>query len=282
MDVVVIGDTAKDINVFKGRTQNGNYEEYTKVINNGGACFYSSVGASIFGNCGVVTKIGEDFDINNYRKFGIDVTGVIPVKGKTTKFFQTFLTQDGQEREFRAERNPEAKISIQDIPLEYLNNAKYIFLSTTLPENQLQLIQDIRKVSNAKIAVDTLKEFSKQHITRKVFDNADIAFVDREFEPLINSKAKIKVIKYGKTGCVYLDKNIQCIFKNKRIIPDNEVIDKTGAGDVLIGSFLAVLSRTNNPQVSLEKANAIATESILQYGVEHLREKIKMMEALEK
>ena len=138
MDVVVIGDTAKDINVFKGRIQNESYEKDTKVVNNGGACFYSSVGASIFCNCGVVTKIGEDFDINNYRKFGIDITGVSTVKGKSTRFFQTFLTKDGQEREFRAERNPETKISILDIPLEYLSNSKYIFLSTTLPENQLQ------------------------------------------------------------------------------------------------------------------------------------------------
>lgn len=235
MDVVVIGDTAKDINIFKGRTQKGSYEKDTKVVNNGGACFYSSVGASIFCNCGVVTKIGEDFDINNYRTFGIDVTGVSMVKGKTTRFFQTFLSKDGQEREFRAERNPGTKISIQDIPLEYLNNAKYIFLSTTLPINQLQLIKDIRKVSNAKIAVDTLKEFSEQPITRQVYDNADIAFIDREFETLINSKAKTKIIKYGKVGCLYLAENNQCIFNNKRVIPDSEVIDKTGAGDVLIG-----------------------------------------------
>ena len=258
MDVVVIGDTAKDINVFKGRIQNESYEKDTKVVNNGGACFYSSVGASIFCNCGVVTKIGEDFDINNYRKFGIDITGVSTVKGKSTRFFQTFLTKDGQEREFRAERNPETKISILDIPLEYLSNSKYIFLSTTLPE------------------------FSEQPITRQVYDNADIAFIDREFETLINSKAKTKVIKYGKVGCLYLDENNQCIFNNKRIIPDDEVIDKTGAGDVLIGSFLAVLSRTNNPKIALEKANAIATESILQYGVEHLKEKVRMMEEFEK
>ena len=40
MDIVVIGDTAKDINVFKGRTQKGSYEKDTKVVNNGGACFY--------------------------------------------------------------------------------------------------------------------------------------------------------------------------------------------------------------------------------------------------
>ena len=115
-----------------------------------------------------------------------------------------------------------------------------------------------------------------------MYDNADIAFIDREFETLINSKAKTKIIKYGKVGCLYLAENNQCIFNNKRVIPDSEVIDKTGAGDVLIGSFLAVLSRTNNPQIALEKANATATESILQYGVENLKERIRMREDVEK
>ena len=98
----------------------------------------------------------------------------------------------------------------------------------------------------------------------------------------MSEKLTDKIIKYGKVGCLYLDENNQYIFNNKRIIPDDEVIDKTGAGDVLIGSFLAVLSRTNNPQIALEKANAIATESILQYGVEHLREKVRTMEEFEK
>lgn len=32
MDVVVIGDTAKDINIFKGRTQKEIYDKDTKVL----------------------------------------------------------------------------------------------------------------------------------------------------------------------------------------------------------------------------------------------------------
>lgn len=273
MNFIIIGDTAKDINIFKNKDQ--------IITNNGGACYYSAVGASMFGTCGVVTKFGNDFDVNNYKKFGIDVSGVCIVKGKTTCFFQKFLSQDGQEREFKAQRNPETKISINDIPLEYLKEAKYIFLSTTLPENQLQLIKEIRKKSNAKIAVDTLKEYSNSEITKEIYNMADIAFIDREFETLINCKAPIKVIKYGKGGCLYISDKQRICFRNKRIIPDNEVIDKTGAGDILIGSFLMILSQTNNPKIALEKSNNIATESILEYGVESIGKKYKKMGDLE-
>lgn len=170
----------------------------------------------------------------------------------------------------------------EDIPRSYLANAEYILISTTLPENQLQLIQTIRKSSNAKIAVDTLKEFANEEVTREVFDSADIAFIDREFEKLLNTKAKIKIIKYGKTGCLYIDGKKTIAQRNSVIIPDKEVVDKTGAGDILTGAFLTLLSKTKNPQIALKKANELATESITEYGVEHLDKKyVKRNEGIE-
>ena len=282
MNLVIIGDTAKDINIFKGRKTNEKSNKDVIMMNNGGACYYSAVGASVFGKCGVVTKIGQDFDIDNYRSLGVDITGIKMIKGNTTRFFQTFLSADGQEREFKAERNPDSKVHFEDIPRSYLTNSEYILISTTLPENQLQLIQAIRKSSNAKIAVDTLKEFANEEITREVFDNADIAFIDREFEKLLNTKAKIKIIKYGKTGCLYIDGKKTIAQKNSVIIPDKEVVDKTGAGDILTGAFLTLLSKTKNPQIALKKANELATESITEYGVEHLSKKyVKRNEGIE-
>lgn len=93
-----------------------------------------------------------------------------------------------------------------------------------------------------------------------MYDSADIAFIDREFESLINSKAKIKVIKYGEVGCLYLDENNQYIFNNKRIIPDDEVIDKTGAGDVLIGSFKEVKEKVIQIQRDFGNANDVVMD----------------------
>lgn len=95
MNLVIIGDTAKDINIFKGRKTNEESNKDVIMINNGGACYYSAVGASVFGKCGVVTKIGQDFDIDNYSSLGVDITGIKRIKGNTTRFFQTFLSADG-------------------------------------------------------------------------------------------------------------------------------------------------------------------------------------------
>lgn len=270
MNLVIIGDTAKDINIFRGRKTSEEPNKDVMMVNNGGACYYSAVGASVFGKCGVVTKIGQDFDIKNYSALGINTTGIQRVEGNSTRFYQTFLTADGQERDFRAERNPNCKVCFEDIPRSYLQNAEYILISTTLPENQLQLIHAIRKTSKAKIAVDTIKEFADEEVTREVFDSVDVAFIDREFKNLLNAKSKTKIIKYGKTGCLYIDDNHTIIQKNSKIIPDHEVVDKTGAGDVLTGAFLTLLSRTKNPQFALKKANELATESITEYGVGHL------------
>lgn len=87
MNLVVIGDTAKDINIFKGRKANENSNKDVVIINNGGACYYSAVGASVFCECGVVTKIGRDFDIKNFTNLGIDTEGISRIKGNTTKFY---------------------------------------------------------------------------------------------------------------------------------------------------------------------------------------------------
>lgn len=99
MNLVIIGDTAKDINIFKGRKTNEESNKDVIMINNGGACYYSAVGASVFGKCGVVTKIGQDFDIDNYRNLGVDITGIKMIKGNTTRFFKHFYLQmDKKER----------------------------------------------------------------------------------------------------------------------------------------------------------------------------------------
>lgn len=83
---------------------------------------------------------------------------------------------------------------------------------------------------------------------------------------LLDCKAPVKVIKMGKSGCKY-------IYKDKSLIAETEkqeVVDKTGAGDVVTGVFLAMLAKTNNPQKALKTAVKIATKSIGSYGVDFL------------
>ena len=71
-NTLFIGNIAFDINSF----YYGNNEEKLRVINNGGACFYSAVPASLFYKVGIVSRIGEDFNINVFDKYDIDTLGL--------------------------------------------------------------------------------------------------------------------------------------------------------------------------------------------------------------
>ena len=70
----------------------------------------------------------------------------------------------------------------------------------------------------------------------------------------------------GKSGCKYLYKDKSFIAETE----EREVVDKTGAGDVVTGAFLAMLAKTNNSQKALETAVKVATKSIGSYGVDFL------------
>ena len=263
MNLIIVGDIARDMNIF---TRAGGATEV--VDNNGGACYYAAAGASRYDRVGVVSKVGQDFDLSALDEFGIDRKGVQVVDGNTTRFYQHFTSIDGQEREFGADRNPNTALTIADIPADYLKQAKYIFLSTTTPDRQLLMLDDLRKVTDAKIAVDTLAEFADDPVTKLVFDMADIAFIDKEFQALVGCNAPEKILKLGKEGSVYYNGSSLFEYHTPKIV--EHVIDKTGAGDVLSGTFLSVLAKTNNPELALQIANQVASESILAYGVEHL------------
>lgn len=61
VNAVIIGNCAFDVNTFLDRDG----EKEKVVVNNGGACLYSLIPASIFSNVGVVTRIGNDFDVEH-------------------------------------------------------------------------------------------------------------------------------------------------------------------------------------------------------------------------
>ena len=107
--------------------------------------------------------------------------------------------------------------------------------------------------------------------TREVFDLADIAFVDKEFSNLIQCKSKTKVIKLGKTGCILLDREHAQKFDATVI---ENVVDKTGAGDCLNGVFMNLIANGYSNEVALKKAIEIATLSIKDFGILHIKDRI--------
>ena len=265
VDVVIVGNIAYDVNTFPNR----NNGKAKIVVNNGGAGYYSLIPASIYAKVGIVARIGVDFDINILKHDNIDLKGLKIVDSKTCKFHHTYESEDGQQRTFKPEIYDDTLITENDIPSEYYG-AKYIHIATNFPKRQLEIIEEIRKNSDALISIDTHEAYmeNESKLIRKIFDMVDIAFIDREFINLLDCKAKIRIIKMGKLGCKLICGKEEYISHVK----EENVIDKTGAGDVVAGVFLALLSKNMDMKMALDIATREATESIKNYGVEHLKE----------
>lgn len=267
IDVVIVGNIAHDINTFPRRDHGSDLV----VSNNGGAGYYSLIPASLFVKTGIVARVGNDFDLDKLKSDNIDLTGLKVIDDfPTTKFHHTYMSDDGQTRTFMPEVYDEVMINTSDFPEQYFK-AKYIHIATNFPYMQKEFIDMIRRKSDAIISIDTHEAYMEKEsdFIKEIFDSVDIAFIDKEYTKLLDCKAPIKIIKMGKDGCKYIDKSKSFIVKAE----ENEVIDKTGAGDVVTGVFISMMAKTNNPEASLREAVRIATDSIQDYGVDFLGNK---------
>ena len=260
--LVIIGNIAYDIIDFSKLK-----EKRPNIVDIGGACVFSTVPASLFHRVGMVGKIGKDLDISQFYDYNIDLSGVKILDIPTTKFYTIWNTADGQDRTVTGTVQPEMEVGSNDIPKNFLG-AKHFHLTTATPEKQLELIEFLRHNTDATISADTIDEFAKQPNCKKVFDSVDIAFIDKEYTELLDCKAKTKIIKYGKKGCLYYSKDKQFPVYSQVI---EDVVDKTGAGDCLNGTFLNLLVNGESEEVALRTAVDLATESIKQHGILGLR-----------
>lgn len=257
-NLVIIGNIAYDIIDFSKVNR-----DRPNIIDIGGACVFSTIPASLFYRVGMVGKIGNDLDISQFYGYNIDLSGVKKLDMPTTKFYTIWNTADGQDRTVAGEVQQEMEVGREDIPKTFLG-AKHFHLTTATPEKQLELIEYLRQNTKATISVDTIDEFAYQPNCKKVFDSVDIAFIDKEYTPLLDCKAKTKIIKYGKEGCLYYSKDKQFSVYSQII---EDVVDKTGAGDCLNGIFLNLIVNGESEEFALRTAVDLATESIKQHGI---------------
>lgn len=265
VDLVIIGNLSIDTTYFY---QN---DEVVQTCNIGGAVLYSSLPASLFNKVGIVSKVGDNYDMSIFKKYSnIDLEGLQVIEGeKSTEFITHYYDQHNQKnREMEELINFNLEIKPSDIPENYLK-AKYIHFATNYPYKQKELIEYVRNNSNAIISVDTIEQYSTDPILTSVFDMVDIAFIDDNFYNLLESKAETRIIKCGKNGCVLKQNNKD---RKLKAIPIDDVVDKTGAGDCLNGVFLANLSKGIDIVKSLEKAVDVATYSINFYGLENIKD----------
>jgi sugar/nucleoside kinase (ribokinase family) len=174
-----------------------------------------------------------------------------------------------------------------DIPSEWLANASLVLVSTMVPAQQQEIVRTLVSKKRGQssrvggialqhpiVAVDSdqcwLREDTSRKTVCETMKLADIAFMNRvEWETFreIAREIPIVVLKRDSEGAsVLIRGEVTAEFP----APHVEVVDVTGAGDVLAGTFLAHLSQGRDLPGALSQAIFAASQSITKEGVVHL------------
>lgn len=244
----------------------------------GGAAYYSAVGAITASkisrnnpSVGIVGPVGEDFDLEYLSSKGINTDGSpVLVNERTCHFVITQHTHGA--RDFSAERNV-ASIVRTDIFPDHYKTAEYIHLATSLPQNYITWISHLLDKTNAVISTDAFEAFASEYPQETIaaLNMSQLIFINEVEANILEKKGKIRtdvpwVLKRGSGGASYLNGRNEITVRAPKV----KTIETTGAGDVLAGVFLGLLSNGYETEESLTIAVNIASLSVTKFGVEHL------------
>ena len=253
----------------------------------GGSATYASIAASFFSKPGILSIIGKDFP-KHHIKFlnerGISTNGI--TLGEKTFRWQGFYEFDMNEaKTLKTELNALESYKVE-VPENY-KDAKYVFLANIDPEQQLEVINAIKKPK--LIVMDTMNfwiEHKKDKLL-KTIDKADIIVLnDSEARQLFNTPNLIKaansalklhtkavIIKKGEHGALLFTKHKHFSAPS---YPLEKIKDPTGCGDSFGGALTGYLAKTQDlSETNLRKAvvygSVIASFNAEDFSIERLK-----------
>ncbi len=256
-ELLIVGHLASN----EDRTVSG-----TKV-SHGGSAYYCAVGAGMVDPAlvGVVAPVGLDFDPSPLDRLGVDRRGVLVLAGATPRFV-IHQHPDGSRR-FSADWGVARDPKPWPLPADYLN-ARHVHLATAPPGQQLAWLDIARRLpSRPTVSVDLFEHFAMTfpQQSRQVRDAADLVFLNEEEHNLLGLPAgALAVIKLGASGARYVTPDAVTNLATATV----DVVDTTGAGDLLAGVFLASHLKQVGPIEALARAVRAATASVTWFGVD--------------
>ena len=235
----------------------------------GGSGFAAAFAASALldGGVGLVTQVGDDFDLGHLRRLPLDLEGVAVVPGASATFIIDQLP-DGLLR-FSSELGVAVEPRFDLFPASYFE-ASHVHLGTAPPRQQLAWLDFIRdKGCRARISVDMFEPFvaAEPDACRSMCDRADLVFLNEaEFRGIYAGKSQPRkpvILKHGPGGAEFLVAGV----RYPVLAPAVEELDPIGAGEILAGAFLALHTRGLPKDEALTYAVGVAAASVAEFGV---------------
>lgn len=263
MHVVTIGHTSVD----RVRINRQTREQL------GGAAVYSALSGRIFGETGIVSRVGTDFPggfIKELSGLDVDTSGIKRVKGKST-YFEIEYDRTGAAQYNKYDLGVGLKIRPQDIPGEYLK-AKGFHIAPMAATKQMKFLDYLRENTYGLISLNTHNAYFKTYKKklRELISKVDAFLINdyeamdltgtRSLEHSLNALKKMEhnliVVTMGVYGSIVIEKG-EINFSPSVI--QQKITDLTGCGDAFSGAFISSLIKTENPLKSANIANSIAS-----------------------
>jgi sugar/nucleoside kinase (ribokinase family) len=271
--LTVVGNLTLDEVASRGRV---------RVVPGGSALYVSAAAAFIGSLVRVVSRVGPDYpgeSLRWLRRKGIDVSHVTSGEAATTRFR---LSYRGSFRELRI-INPGEPLS----EVTLAQQLGMVHLGPVFGEISPRMIPSFSKASSL-VSID-LQGFLRRRTEGgrvrlkpakigSAFSSVDIVKATAEevkvqtSEPdtfsaarkLLRQGAKRLMISLGRQGALFVEKSGRAI--RVPAYPEPYTLDPTGAGDSLVGGWLATFQRTRDSAWSAAVGSAMASMVVRRHG----------------
>jgi ribokinase len=240
----------------------------------GGSGYACAVGAGAGQphRVGVVGNIGDDFDLGALDRLGVDRQGAMRVPGKAPHL--TITQHTPTDRSFASELGVAARPLVDAFPDEYAET-RHLHIATMPVGEQALWLEVARRRSRCTVSVDMfeLTAVESPDAARELCYRADLVFMNQQECRLLFTDHPLPrgelVLKGGAAGARHRTGEAWTHVPAPRC----ELVDSTGAGEVLAGAFLSLRATGVAATVALRYAVRAASAKVTEFGVdgEHLR-----------
>lgn len=266
-DLVIVGNISQDHVIHAGET---------KRIAFGGAALNVGIGSKMVGvtPC-LVSVIGNDIpkEVLSLIQQHFDTAGILACAGSSCLFH---LTYDNLELPPQIRTDVGVSIELTDHACGTFIETRHLHLCCRFPLNPERVIRSWRERGLPTLSLDFIhSSFTQQfEMVMPYLELASYVFLNEKEYELLKEKidptklAPTMIVTSGSKGAVALRRGQQ-FFAQAAYILDKPT-DTTGAGDTFAGAFLGCMLQDMSIDQAMQRASAVAAQSLRDFDVLHL------------